>query len=85
MAVCAAQVNGQDNPRIQRIVIEEAPITSACFAVDGTEVIIGVRRGAFHYYDMIAGRVVAATRFKGERTHRQNETVDVSLWSFVVA
>ncbi|XP_022086184.1 U3 small nucleolar RNA-associated protein 18 homolog [Acanthaster planci] len=51
------QVDGQNNPKIQSVAIEQFPITNAHFSADGTEVIVSSRSRWYYVYDMIAGKL----------------------------
>ena len=60
------QVDGKNNPKIQSIYLENYPIYSAHFSADGEEVILGSRHKGFHYYDMMAGRMISVPPIKGQ-------------------
>lgn len=59
------QVDGKNNPKIQSIFLENYPIYTAHFSANGEEVIMGSKHKGFHYYDMMAGRMISVPPIKG--------------------
>ncbi|CAH1777958.1 unnamed protein product [Owenia fusiformis] len=59
------QVDGQHNPKIQSMFIENFPIHTAHFTTDGHEVIMGSKHKSFYYFDMIAGKIINVPKIKG--------------------
>ncbi|KAL5012309.1 hypothetical protein ScPMuIL_010860 [Solemya velum] len=59
------QVDGKYNANIQTVFIENYPIHTAHFSCDGQEVIMGSKHKSFHYYDMIAGKLLTVPKIKG--------------------
>lgn len=59
------QVDGEHNPKIQSVFLDNYPIHTAHFSTDGQEVIIGSKHSNFKYYDMIAGKIITVPKIKG--------------------
>lgn len=60
------QVDGQTNPKIQSIHIQNFPISTAHFSKDGREVIVAGRKRQFFVYDMMAGKITPIRGIRGE-------------------
>ena len=59
------QINGDTNPKLQSLHLENFPVLTARFTPDGREVIAsGIRRG-FFVYDMYSGKVDKIHGIKG--------------------
>ena len=54
------QVDGQVNPKLQSVHVEQFPIVTARFSRDGREVIMAGGKRSFYIYDMMAGKVERA-------------------------
>lgn len=67
------QIDGQTNPKIQSVFIENFPIHMAHFSADGEQVILASQRKSFHVYDMIKGDI---TRIPGIRGRDQEKYFD---------
>lgn len=61
------QVDGKHNPKIQSVFMDSYPILCAHFSASGEEVIMGSKHSSFHYYDMIAGKIVRVPKIQGEK------------------
>jgi len=59
------QVDGKNNPKIQSVFLKNYPIFSAHFTCDGREVVMGSQHKNFHYYDMIAGKIITVPKIQG--------------------
>jgi len=51
------QVDGETNPRIQNLFLENFPIYSAQFTPDGQQVVTSSRRKHFYVFDMATGDI----------------------------
>ena len=60
------QVDGQKNPKLQSLHIQNFPISMAHFSQDGTEVVVAGRKKRFFVYDMMAGSIRPVYGIRGE-------------------
>lgn len=73
------QVDGQRNPKLQSVHIQDFPITTAHFSQDGTEVVMASRKKRFIVYDMMAGKVKPVYGIRG--TYSYKDLIKCSNWS----
>nr|KAG5711690.1 hypothetical protein BaRGS_016872 [Batillaria attramentaria] len=59
------QIDGNSNPKIQSVFLDNFPVMSARFSANGEEVVMGSKHRSFYYYDMMAGKVVFVPKTKG--------------------
>jgi len=67
------QVDGETNPRIQNLFLENFPIYSAQFTPDGQQVVMSSRRKHFYVFDMATGDVRKVPNIQG-RTEKSLES-----------
>lgn len=65
MFLCHHQIDGQTNPKLQRVFLERFPIHTAHFSSDGEQVILASQRRSFYVYDMIKGEVIKIPEIRG--------------------
>ena len=68
------QVDGEVNPKLQSVHVQDFPISTAHFTRDGTEVVMAGERKSYYVYDMMAGKVTRVYGIRGK---------DVSLCSYL--
>ena len=59
------EVDGETNPRIQNLFLENFPIYSAQFTPDGQQVVMSSRRKHFYVFDMATGDVRKVPNIQG--------------------
>ena len=59
------QVDGEVNPKLQSIHVQDFPISTAHFTRDGTEIVMAGERKTYYMYDMIAGKVTRVHGIRG--------------------
>lgn len=64
------QVDGQVNPKLQSIHVEQFPMVTARFSKDGREVVMAGGKRSFYIYDMVAGKVERAFVLSSELSMR---------------
>lgn len=61
------KVDGNTNPKIQSIHLEDFPVYKASFSADGEQVIASsLRNKLFYIYDMMGGKIIPVKRIRGE-------------------
>lgn len=61
------QIDGQTNPKLQSIFLENFPIHTAHFSADGEQVVLASQRRSFYVYDMIKGDVIKIPQIRGRK------------------
>ncbi|KAJ6660391.1 hypothetical protein lerEdw1_017814 [Lerista edwardsae] len=65
-SVSLFQVDGNTNPKIQSIHLEDFPVYKASFSADGEQVIASsVRNKLFYIYDMMGGKIIPVKHIRG--------------------
>lgn len=58
-------MDGEVNPKLQSIHVQDFPISTAHFTRDGTEVVMAGERKSYYVYDMIAGKITRVYGIRG--------------------
>jgi U3 small nucleolar RNA-associated protein 18 len=80
------QVDGEVNPKLQSVHVQDFPISTAHFTRDGTEIVMAGERKSYYVYDMIAGKITRVNGIRGRRDRRYNRFVvspDNTLLAFL--
>jgi U3 small nucleolar RNA-associated protein 18 len=64
------QVDGESNPKLQSVHVQDFPISNAHFTVDGTEVVMSGERKSYYIYDMVAGKITRICGIRGRKERR---------------
>ena len=62
------QVDGEVNPKLQSVHVQDFPISTAHFTRDGTEIVMAGERKSYYVYDMIAGKITRVNGIRGTCT-----------------
>ena len=60
------QVDGEVNPKLQSVHVQDFPISTAHFTRDGTEVVMAGERKSYYVYDMMAGKITRVYGIRGK-------------------
>ena len=69
------QVDGEVNPKLQSVHVQDFPISTAHFTRDGTEVVMAGERKSYYVYDMMAGKITRVYGIRGISTCLWNQSL----------